>query len=149
MRRFIIVGFTLFALTLAACGSTSDTAGASPTDTPVPPTATAAAPTATTAPSGPAAGTITLGVGKFTTTSATIKAGQAVKFDDTNGGPHNLLTGTNGTLTHETGAPSQLSGSGLPFNGGDTQTVTFPTAGTFMITCTFHPSMEATITVTP
>jgi plastocyanin len=148
MRKFIIAGFTLFALTLAACGSSS-TPAAVPTDTPVPPTATTAAPTATSAPAGPVGGTIMLGVGRFVTTTATIKAGQAVKFDDTNGGPHNLLTGTNGTLTPATGAPSELSGSGLPFHGGDSQTVTFPTAGTFMITCTFHPSMEATITVTP
>src|SRR5215472_15665700 len=134
MRKFIIAGFALFALTFVACGSSSPQA-ASPTDTPAP-TATTAAPTATTAPSGPSAGTITLGTGRFITTSATVKAGQAVKFDDTSGGPHNLLTGTNGTLTTATGAPSQLSGSGLPFHGGDSQTVTFPTAGTFMITCT-------------
>jgi plastocyanin len=92
--------------------------------------------------------TIQLGVGQFITTSATIKAGQAVTFDDTNGGPHNLVTGSMGTFTQEAGAPSQFVQNGIPFNAGQVTTITFPTAGTYMITCTLHPSMEATITVT-
>jgi len=124
MRRFAIVIVAIGALALAACGSSSNGGG------------------------GGGAATIQMGSGVFTTNTATVKAGQAVTFDDTNGGPHNLVTGSNGTPSQEAGAPSDLSGSGLSFNGGDTHTVTFATAGTYKITCTIHPSMEATITVT-
>ncbi len=96
---------------------------------------------------GTSAATIHLGVGRFIDTSASIKAGQAVTFDDSQGGPHNLVTGSNGTFTQEAGAPSQFVSSGIMFSAGDVKTITFPTAGTYMITCTFHPSMEATVTV--
>jgi plastocyanin len=124
MRRFAIVIVVIGALALAACGSSSGGGG------------------------GGGSSTIQMGSGVFTTNTATVKAGQAVTFDDTNGGPHNLVVGSNGKASSQSGAPSELSGSGLSFNGGDTKTVTFSTAGTYMITCTIHPSMEATITVT-
>lgn len=94
-----------------------------------------------------AAATIHLGVGKFIDTSASIKAGQAVAFDDSQGGPHNLVIGSMGTPVPQTGGPSQLSG-GIMFSAGQVTTVTFANAGIYMITCTLHPSMEATITVT-
>ena len=60
-----------------------------------------------------------------------------------------LVTGTNGQFTSATGAPSELSSAtGLALQAGDKKTVTFATAGTYQITCTIHPSMQATITVT-
>jgi plastocyanin len=60
-----------------------------------------------------------------------------------------LVTGTNGQFTAAAGAPSEFSAStGLDLAPGDKKTVTFPTAGTYQITCTIHPSMQATITVT-
>ncbi len=120
MRTWAIALVCTAMLALAACGGSSNAGGA---------------------------GTISLGSGKFNTTSVTIKAGQSVTFDDSNGSPHNLVTGSNGVFSQQAGAPSELSG--LAFSGGDVKTVTFPTAGTYMITCTIHPSMEATITVTP
>jgi plastocyanin len=58
-----------------------------------------------------------------------------------------LVTGTNGTFSAETGAPSDFTAPGLAFSPGDSKTITFPTAGTYHITCTIHPSMQATITV--
>jgi plastocyanin len=88
----------------------------------------------------------------FSHNSATVKAGQAVTFDDpaSGGGVHNLVTGHNGSFTAEAGAPSQFAAAtGLSFSPGDSKSITFPTAGTYTITCTIHPSMEATITVTP
>jgi plastocyanin len=89
-----------------------------------------------------------MGFGVFNgTPSVSIKAGQTVAFDDSNGGPHNLVTGMHGSPSPETGAPQALEGSGLPFSSGDIHTVIFPTAGTYHITCTFHPSMQATVTV--
>ncbi|SRR5579884_3593505 len=124
MRRFAIVIVVVGALALAACGSSSNGGG------------------------GSGSSTIQLGSGVFTTNTATVKAGQAVIFDDSQGGPHNLVIGSNGKASQQTGAPSELSGGGLSFSGGDTKTVTFPTAGTYMITCTIHPGMEATVTVT-
>jgi len=136
-------------LAFAACGGGSSAAGtgtnATATDTPVPPAATA-----TNTPAGPTgAATISLGFRVFSgNTSVTIKAGQAVTFDDTSGGPHNLVTGMNGTYSHEAGAPAEFIPSGMMFSGGDTKTITFPTAGTYHITCTFHPTMQATVTVT-
>jgi plastocyanin len=149
MRKLLLTAFALVVLTFAACDSSSSQATSTP-DTPVATDTSAPADTATPAATAvPSAATITLGAGVFVSTTATIKAGQAVKFDDSRGGPHHLVTGKNGTLTAENGAPSELTGSGVSFSGGDTQTVTFPTAGTFTITCTFHPAMEATITVKP
>jgi plastocyanin len=85
------------------------------------------------------------------TTSVTIKAGQAVLFDDpaTGGGFHTLVTGTQGAYTPMAGAPSQFTPSGIQFTPDTSMVIVFPTAGTFTITCTLHPFMLATVTVTP
>jgi plastocyanin len=81
-------------------------------------------------------------------TNVTIKAGQAVTF--TSDGTHDLVIGSNGQFAAESGAPSELnSSSGVRFNPGDSKAITFPSAGTFQITCTIHSSMQATVTVTP
>ncbi len=83
--------------------------------------------------------------------TVTISAGQAVTFADsaTNGGLHYLVTGTNGTFKAAPGAPAEFNvTSGIVFNAGDTKSITFPNAGTFLITCTIHPYMLATIVVT-
>lgn len=99
---------------------------------------------------GGAANTITMGGTTFSgNTSVTIKAGESVTFDDSSGGTHQLVTGTNGNFTAATGAPTEFSSdAGITFNSGDKKTITFPTAGTFQITCKIHPSMQATVTVT-
>jgi plastocyanin len=98
---------------------------------------------------GTGAATITMGGTSFSgTTDVTIKAGQAVTFDDSNGGSHHLVTGSNGTFSQEAGAPSEFGANGTDFTPGNSKTITFTTAGTYHITCTFHPSMEANITVT-
>jgi plastocyanin len=93
-----------------------------------------------------------MGGGSFVgNTSISIAAGQAVTFDDpsSSGGTHHLVTGMNGQFSAEPGAPSEFATSaGIMFNPGDSKTVTFPTAGTYNITCTIHPPMQATITVT-
>ena len=124
MRKLIAGCIIVLSLMLAACGGGS--------------------------PGGANGSTITMGAGVFSgNTTISVKAGTAVTFDDSGGGPHNLVTGTNGQFSAESGAPSELGSSGLAFNGGDTKTVTFATAGTYSITCTIHPSMQATVTVTP
>jgi plastocyanin len=127
-----------------------------PASTLATPTGSSTAPTETVQPSstpgapGSAAATISMGSLNFVgTTSVTIKAGQAVRFDDpTTGGFHILVTGTRGTYTAIAGAPSQFTRSGIVFSPGTSKVIVFPTAGTFSITCTLHPSMQATVTVT-
>jgi plastocyanin len=95
--------------------------------------------------------TLSMGSGVFSgNTNLTVKAGNTVTFDDSSGGPHHLVTGTNGQFASEAGAPSAFAtSSGVSFSGGDMRSIVFPTAGTFNITCTIHTSMQATITVTP
>jgi plastocyanin len=98
------------------------------------------------------AATISMATSSFSgTPTVTIKAGQTVTFDDpaSGGGVHNLVTGTKGVFTAAPGAPDQFaSATGVNFNPGDKKTITFATAGTYQITCTIHPSMQATVTVT-
>jgi plastocyanin len=126
MRRLSVsVGFVvLLALAIAACGTSSGGAGAT-------------------------GSTISLGASSFNgTTTLTIQAGQSVTFDDTSGGTHDLVTGTNGQFAAVSGAPSELStADGLHLTAGDKKTITFANAGTYQITCTIHPSMQATIVV--
>src|SRR5258708_16744654 len=101
----------------------------------------------TTGSSSGAAATITMEGSSFSgATSVTIKAGQAVKFDDSNsGGTHILVTGSHGAFTAASGAPSEFASSnGLSFQSGDVKTVTFPTAGTFNLPCLIHPSIQPT-----
>jgi plastocyanin len=123
----VSAGIVLLALVLAACSS-GNSAG-----------------------SGSNGSTISMGSGIFSgNTSITIKAGNAVTFDDSAGGPHDLVIGTNGQFVAASGAPSDLNNSaGVTFNGGDKKTIVFPNAGTFSITCRIHPSMQATVIVTP
>ncbi|HEU0026668.1 MAG TPA: plastocyanin/azurin family copper-binding protein [Ktedonobacterales bacterium] len=152
MRKLAALFLLCLTFTLAACGSTttgntgggaSATATAAPTDTP--------APTATTATTGPSAATISFGRVSFSgNTDVTIKAGQAVLFDDpeSSGGTHILVIGHNGQFTAMSGAPSEFnSADGTAFSPGDQKTITFAHAGTFPITCTIHPSMQVTVTV--
>lgn len=99
--------------------------------------------------SGTDSSTITMGPTGFTgNTTISIAAGKSVTFDDTTGGTHDLVTGSNGTFASVNGAPSEFSTSdGLDLKAGDKKSVIFAHAGTYHITCVFHPSMQATITV--
>jgi hypothetical protein len=93
--------------------------------------------------------TLTLGFGQFSgNTNITLQAGGTLTIDDSSGGQHNLVTGTSGNFSSEAGAPADFVQGGIPFNAGDKKDIVFATAGTYHITCTLHPSMQATITVT-
>lgn len=83
------------------------------------------------------------------TTSLTVKAGDTVRFTDgASGGTHFLLTGTNAVFAPEAGAPAELSApTGKEIDVGQSWTLTFATPGTYHITCTIHPGMNATIVV--
>ncbi len=101
--------------------------------------------------SGTGGSTVSMGTSAFSgATRITIKVGDSVTFDDAAGGPHDLVIGTSGKFVAASGAPSALNSSdGVDFKGGDKKTVVFPTTGTFSITRTLHPSLQATVTVTP
>lgn len=149
MRKLAGVFLLCVAFTLAACGGTSSTNTTPTATTPPAATDTPAPPAATTPPS---AATITMGRSAFSgTTSVTIKAGQAVLFTDpsANGGIHDLVIGHNGQFQAMSGGPSEFdSASGAAFSPGDQKVVTFAKAGTYPITCTIHPTMQVTVTVT-
>lgn len=125
MRKFILGLSLAFLLVLAACDSGGGGNG-SPN-------------------------TLTMGGSSFAgATSFSITAGQSITFADPSGsgGIHHLVTGSGGQFSAQPGAPSEFAtADGISFNPGDSKTITFPTAGTFTITCTIHPSMQATITV--
>jgi plastocyanin len=140
MKKLILTAVAAALLVLAGCGAVGNTAQGKPGG----------------GGGGAAAGTATVTMSDINFVpnngSVTIKAGQAVKFVDPagTGGLHYLLTGTKGTLTPMTGAPAVLSTpAGMTINAGDTKSITFANAGTFMITCTIHPYMEVTVVVTP
>lgn len=119
----------LICLLLAACGGTSSTSSTGGTTT-------------------TSATTIAMDTSSFSdTTNVTIKAGQTVTF--TSQGTHKLVIGMHGQFSAMSGAPSELnSKDGVSFSPSDSKTITFPTAGTYPITCVFHPSMQATVVVT-
>lgn len=140
-------GFLLVALlALAACGGTTSASGGGSTVTTAPASTTAPAATSPAASGG--AGTITMGTSSFTgNTDVTIKAGQSVTF--VSNGFHNLVIGSHGHFQSVQGAPTNLNSSGgVSFTAGDSMIITFANAGTFPITCTIHPMMQATVTVT-
>lgn len=96
--------------------------------------------------------TLTMGASMFVgSTTITVRAGQPITLDDpaSSGGVHNLVTGTDGLFAPAPGAPSALASSaGIDLQPGDKKIVTFAQPGTYHITCTIHPMMQATITVT-
>lgn len=123
MRKFATVFVLALALALAACGG-----GGGSASTP----------------------TLTMGNADFTPANPTVnmKVGQTLKI--TSGGGHVLVTGADGKYQAEAGAPDALNTSaGDTFKTGDTQSITFSTAGTYHIACLVHPAMNSTIIVTP
>jgi plastocyanin len=90
-----------------------------------------------------------MGAASFTQSSISLTSGQALHIVDSQdgGGTHNLCIGQNGTCDSNPSGPSELAGPGMMFSPGTTKDVTFSAAGTYHITCTIHPSMNVTVTV--
>jgi plastocyanin len=117
----VLVPLLALVLALAACGQT------------------------TTAPNE-----VSMVTADFSTTSITIKAGQAVHFTDPAGigGTHIVCLGQDGECNTTAQGPEALQGGGFTINAGDPpRDVTFSTPGTYKITCSIHPSMNLTVTV--
>jgi plastocyanin len=97
-----------------------------------------------------AANEVSMAASDFSATSITIKAGQAVHFTDPAGigGTHIVCLGSDGNCSATAQGPQALAGNGFTINAGDPpKDVTFPTPGTYKITCSIHPSMNLTVTV--
>lgn len=130
-RLATVLGLAI-ALVAAGCGSGSTVA---------PPAGSVAPPGGSVAPStgasAPAAGTSVAIVNfGFNPSTLTVKVGDTVSWTNGSGTPH--------TVTADDGSfDSGTVNAGTPFQQ------TFSAAGTFSYHCTIHPSMKATITVTP
>jgi len=117
--------FALLALSvLAACGGSSTT---------------------TSAPTS-----VTMGAVQFNSTSVTITKGSTINFTTDQGGTaHNLVNGTNGKNRIESGAPDFGTGGQTVGPGKTWTSPPWNTAGTFHVTCTYHPTtMTMTVIVT-
>lgn len=102
-------------------------------------------PAATTSSGG---NSVAMDASNFAIHSITVKAGQSVVFDDSGGGYHIICLGTDQVCDQTAQGPSELMGQGFTINAPQTKNVVFATAGTYKVTCTVHPDMNLTVTVT-
>lgn len=130
MVRLVRLGATLAALLLAACSAAPATNLAEyPSATPE-----AAAPPGTTGAGGAA---VTIQGSTFSPAALTVRAGTTVSWTNRDPVPHRVTSEAAG------GFDSQRLDSGQTFS------FTFTQTGTFAYRCAFHPSMRATVVVTP
>ena len=86
----------------------------------------------------------------FNTSSLTIPKGSTITFTTEQGGTaHNLVNGSSGQAHPEDGVPDFGTGGQTVGAGKSWTSSPWNTAGTFHVTCTYHPTtMNLTITVT-
>ncbi len=130
MKRNILLGAFLAALTLAllaACGASSS---------------------ATTTSNS--SYTVTMSAVSFNVTSITVPKGSTITFTtEQSGTAHNLVNGTSGQPRAESGTPAFVTGGQTVGPGQSWTTEPWTIAGTFHVTCTYHPTtMNLTVTVT-
>lgn len=104
----------------------------------------------TSTPSGGGGNEVDMASSTFVQSAITVKAGTSVKFNDPSatGGFHILCLGQDQVCKSNPQGPADLNTSaGVTFNQGDSKSYTFQTAGSYVVTCTVHPSMNVTITV--
>jgi plastocyanin len=100
--------------------------------------------------SSASSGTVQLTSDNFAVKSVTINAGQSVTYvNPSTGVVHILCVGRHQSCDSSiTGGPPDLSGGkSVEFDAGNTKSYTFPTAGTYPVTCTVHTNMDMTVTV--
>jgi plastocyanin len=124
----IVLVFALTLTTLAACGGP-------------------AAPTTPTATGG--GNTVNMTGVQFDVPSITITKGTTITFTDPAGGsPHNLVNGSEGQASPESGAPDFGTGGQTVAPGASWTSPAWNTAGTFHVTCTYHAkTMTMTVIV--
>lgn len=86
----------------------------------------------------------------FAVSSITIPKGSTITFTTVQGGAaHNLVNGMSGHAQPENGAPAFGTGGQTVGAGQSWTSPPWNTAGTFHVTCTYHPTtMTLTVTVT-
>lgn len=123
MKKIIITGILTAALlaVLVACGSTSSSSGSGS--------------------SSSSTNTVTMGGTSFDMNTITISKGSTITFSTDQGGTvHNLVAGSNGQAQTQTGAPTFPSGGEVVKAGSTWTSPPWTTAGTFYVTCTYHPT---------
>ncbi len=97
---------------------------------------------ASTGAAGSAApGTAALSGYAFVPATLSVATGGSLTFTNGDATAHAIVIGENGTPASGQ-TPQQVE-------AGQSISITFPTAGTVKLTCTIHPSMNATVTVGP
>ena len=141
--RFLPALLVGLVIVLASCGTTtSSSPEASEAES------TAASPSESTAASeaaepSEAAGTeetVRLSQFAFDPEELTIAAGTEVSFVNADSAAHTVTEGSDGTAAEDPIIDEELQQNG-------STSFTFDEAGTYQITCLFHPSMNLTITV--
>jgi plastocyanin len=86
----------------------------------------------------------------FDVSSISISKGSTLTFESAQGSaPHNLVNGMDGLSHSESGVPDFGSGGQTVSPGSSWTTSPWNTAGTFHVTCTYHPTtMTLTVVVT-
>lgn len=103
---------------------------------------TPAAPAESAAGASPTApDTVRLTGFKFEPATMTVVAGSSLAFVNEDSVGHTIVVGENGTP-----AAGQMP---QPVAPGAKVSLTFPSAGAIKLTCTIHPAMSMTVTVTP
>ena len=143
--RFLPVLIASLALLLAACGGAAPSPTASePAATPSsePSQAESAAPSEAAEPSEAAGeeATVRLSQFAFDTEELTIAAGTEVSFVNADSAAHTVTEGTDGAAADDPIIDEELTQNAAT-------SFTFDEAGTYEITCLFHPSMNMTIVV--
>lgn len=107
--------------------------------------------TSVTTNTGTNPNTVTMNATQFTVAAISIKKGATITFvnEASSGALHILVVGQNGENGSEPGAPDFGGFAGHRSYSGDSWTTApWNTAGTYHVTCTVHPMMNITVTVT-
>ncbi|HEY1350957.1 MAG TPA: plastocyanin/azurin family copper-binding protein [Ktedonobacteraceae bacterium] len=125
-RMALLAVFAMMLAALVACGGSSTT---------------------TSAPTNYA---VTMSGVTFNMNTISVPKGSTITFTTTQGGAaHNLVIGSSGRSHPESGTPDFGTGGHTVGSGQSWTSPPWNTAGTFHVTCTYHPTtMTLTVTVT-
>jgi plastocyanin len=133
MRRFVVLLIAVAALVAAGCGSSNSNSGSSNGGSSSPATTSS---TTSSSSSGGKTVTIDMQNIRFSPASQTVKVGQKVVWVNKDPLDHNVIAQSGASFK------SNNYGQGASFSFTPTK------AGTIKYTCTLHPGMDGTLTVT-